>query len=269
MSYDQTPAALTHDAYPPAQVARRIATAGITKGAYSATQLIVLASLAGAFIALGALFYTLVISESTLGAGPTRLIGGVAFAVGLVLVLIAGGELFTGNSLMVLPWLEQKITTAALLRNWSLVYLGNLFGAVMIAEFVILSGVLDTPTLSATAAGMAKAKLALSPVEALFRGVLCNMLVCLAVWMSLAAHTASGKVLVVLLPIAAFVAVGFEHSVANMYVVPVAMLGGYVDADMAGFLRNIAIVTIGNVFGGGVLVAGAYWSVFRQAGDQA
>jgi formate/nitrite transporter FocA (FNT family) len=112
---------------------------------------------------------------------------------------------------------------------------------------------------------MANAKLALRPVEALFRGVLCNMLVCLAVWMSLAARRASGKVLVVLLPIAAFVAVGFEHSVANMYVVPVAMLSGIVEVDPAGFLRNLAIVTIGNVIGGGVLVAGAYWSVFRQS----
>ena len=264
MSFDEKPLT-TLDAYPPKQVAQRVTDAGIAKGALSASQLLVLAVLAGAFIALGALFYTLVISESTLGAGPTRLIGGLAFGVGLVLVLIAGGELFTGNSLMVMPWLSNKISSRALLRNWLLVYLGNLAGALMIACFVVLSGVLDTPALSATAASMAKAKLALTPTEALFRGILCNMLVCLAVWMSFAAHTVSGKVLVVLLPIAAFVAVGFEHSVANMYVLPVAMLDGLIEADLAGFLRNITIVTIGNVIGGGVLVAGAYWSIFFKA----
>ena len=263
MSLDPDPTAAGQDAYPPAQVARRITSAAIAKGALSTSQLFALAVMAGAFIALGALFYTLVVSESTLGAGPTRLTGGLAFSVGLVLVLIAGGELFTGNSLMVLPWLDRKITGRAMLRNWSLVYLGNLVGALVIAGFVVLSGVLDTPTLSTTAAGMAKAKLVLTPTEALFRGILCNILVCLAVWMSFAAHTVSGKVLVLLLPISAFVAVGFEHSVANMYVVPVAMLGGLIEPDLGGFLRNIAIVTIGNVIGGGALVGAVYWSVFR------
>lgn len=263
MSFDEKSLVGPQDAYSPAQIAQRVAVVGIAKGCRSAGPLFVLAILAGAFIALGALFYTLVISDSALGAGPTRLIGGLAFGVGLVLVLIAGAELFTGNALMVLPWLERKIATRALMRNWLLVYLGNLVGALMIAVFVVLPGVLDTPNLSATAARMALAKLTLTPTEALFRGILCNMLVCLAVWMSFAARSVSGKVLVVLLPIAAFVAVGFEHSVANMYVVPVAMLEGLIEVDLAGFLRNIAIVTLGNIIGGGVLVAGAYWSVFR------
>jgi len=263
MSFDEKPLTAALDAYSPALIAERVTAVGIAKGQMSASRLFVLAILAGAFIALGALFYTLVISDSALGAGPTRLIGGLAFGVGLVLVLIAGGELFTGNSLMVLPWLERKITTTALLRNWSLVYLGNLAGALIIAVFVVLSGVLGTPNLSKTATSMAEVKLTLTPVEALFRGILCNMLVCLAVWMSFAARSVSGKVLVVLLPIAAFVAVGFEHSIANMYVVPVAMLNGLTDPDLAGFLRNIAVVTIGNIIGGGLLVAGAYWIVFR------
>ena len=266
MSFDEKPLGVSPDAYSPAQIAQRVTAAGIAKGCRSVGPLFVLAILAGAFIALGALFYTLVISDSALGAGPTRLIGGLAFGVGLVLVLIAGAELFTGNALMVLPWLERKITTRALLRNWALVYLGNLVGALMIAVFVVLSGVLDAPNLSATAAGMASVKLSLTPTEALFRGLLCNMLVCLAVWMSFAARSVSGKVLVVLLPIAAFVAVGFEHSVANMYVVPVAMLDGVIETDLPGLLQNIAIVTLGNIIGGGLLVAGAYWMVFRGSG---
>ena len=261
MSFDEKTLMQAINTHTPAGIARRVAAAGIAKGNLSASRMFVLAMLAGAFIALGAVFYTLVISDSALGAGPTRLIGGLAFGVGLVLVLIAGCELFTGNSLMVLPWLEKKLSTAALLRNWFVVYLGNLMGALIIACFVVLSGVLDTPNLSETAAKMAEAKLSLTPTEAMFRGILCNMLVCLAVWMSFAANSAGGKVSVVLLPIAGFVALGFEHSVANMYVVPVAMLAGLVPPDLVGFLRNLAVVTIGNVVGG-VLIAGAYWIAF-------
>lgn len=264
MSQDAPPQSAPQDANTPTRIARRVATAGIMKGQMPSSQLFVLGVLAGVFIALGALFYTLVISDSALGAGPTRLIGGLAFGVGLVMVIIAGGELFTGNALMVLPWLEGKITSAEVLRNWLLVYLANLAGALMIAGFVVLSGVLDSPALSATAAQMAEVKLSLSMTEALFRGILCNMLVCLAVWMSFAAHSVTGKVVVVLLPIAAFVAVGFEHSVANMYVVPVAMLDGLVGYDVIGFLRNLAVVTLGNIIGGGVFVAGAYWLVFAD-----
>lgn len=149
--------------------------------------------LAGAYIALGALFYTLVISDSSLGAGPTRLIGGLAFGVGLVLVIVAGGELFTGNALMTLPWLEGRLSIRALMRNWSVAYIGNLVGAFLIAVFVVLSGVLDSPALSATAADMADAKLTPTVTEAFFRGLLCKMLVCLAVWMSAAAHSVTGS----------------------------------------------------------------------------
>jgi formate/nitrite transporter len=261
MSFDEKPVTMPSDAYAPVWIARRVAAAGVAKGKLSVSRMFVLAILAGAFIALGAVFYTLVISDSALGAGPTRLIGGVAFGVGLILVLIAGGELFTGNSLMVLPWFENRLRTAALLHNWLVVYAGNLAGALIVACFVVLSGVLDTPNLSETAAKMAEAKLTLTPIEAMFRGILCNMLVCLAVWMSFAARSVGGKVSVVLLPIAGFVALGFEHSVANMYVVPVAMLDGLVAPDLVGFLRNLAVVTVGNVIGG-VLIAGAYWTVF-------
>lgn len=264
MSLDEARATSVESACVPARIARQVSAAGVVKGQYGTSQLFVLAVLAGAYIALGALFYTLVISDSSLGAGPTRLIGGLAFGVGLVLVIVAGGELFTGNALMTLPWLEGRLSIRALMRNWSVAYIGNLVGAFLIAVFVVLSGVLDSPVLSATAADMADAKLTLTVTEAFFRGLLCNMLVCLAVWMSAAAHSVTGKVVVILLPIAAFVAIGFEHSIANMYVVPVAMLKGLVLYDPLGFLRNLAVVTAGNVIGGGMLVAGGYWVVFGK-----
>ena len=253
------------DAYKPAMIAARVEAAGIAKANFSATQLLILSIMAGAFIAFGALFYTLVVSDSTLGAGPTRLIGGLAFSVGLILVVIAGGELFTGNSLMVVAWLDRTLSSARLMRNWGIVYIGNFIGAILVAFLVILSGMLNTDALSETAARIAEVKLSLTMTEALFRGILCNILVCLAVWMSFAAHTVSGKVMVIVPPIAAFVASVFEHSVAKMYVIPLAMFAGVTPYDLAGFLENLAVVTVGNVLGGGLFVAAAYWAVYLRS----
>lgn len=252
------------DAYPPAIIAKRVEAVGIAKAKFTNCQLLILALMAGAFIAFGGLFYTLVVSDSTLGTGPTRLIGGLAFSVGLILVVIAGGELFTGNSLMVLAWLDGKLNMGKLARNWVIVYFGNFIGAILVVYLVILSGLLNNDAMSQTAGRIAESKLALSPTEALFRGVLCNILVCLAIWMSFAAHTVSGKVMVIVPPIAAFVAIGFEHSVANMYVIPVAMIGGVIPYDLAGLLINLLVVTIGNILGGGLFVAAAYWAVYLR-----
>lgn len=265
MPAEQNPLESQIDAYKPAMIAARVEATGIAKANLSATQLLILSIMAGAFIAFGALFYTLVVSDSTLGAGPTRLIGGLAFSVGLILVVIAGGELFTGNSLMVVAWLDRTLSSARLMRNWGIVYIGNFIGAILVAFLVILSGMLNTDALSETAARIAETKLSLTLIEALFRGILCNILVCLAVWMSFAAHTVSGKVMVIVPPIAAFVAIGFEHSVANMYVIPLAMFSGITPYDLVGFLENLVVVTVGNVLGGGVFVAAAYWAVYLRA----
>jgi formate transporter len=254
--------ASTIDAYSPQTIARMVRRAGIVKAEAPAMKLFVLAILAGAFIALGALFYTLVVADSALGAGPTRLLGGVAFSLGLILVVIAGAELFTGNALMVIALADGKITLRGLLRNWGIVFSGNFLGALIIAGCVVLSGVMVSGALADKVAQIAITKLHLSPSEAFFRGILCNILVCLAVWMSFAAHSVTGKVSVIILPIAAFVGVGFEHSVANMYVLPVAMLGGFVDWDLPGLFTNLVFVTFGNIVGGGVLVAASYWSIF-------
>jgi formate transporter len=249
------------DANSPQTIARKVRNAGILKSKTSSVNLMVLAILAGAFIALGALFYTLVVADSAFGAGPTRMLGGIAFSLGLILVIIAGAELFTGNALMIIALADEKITLRGLLRNWGVVWTGNFLGALIIAVFVVLAGAMTTGALAEKVAEIAMAKLHLSPAQAFFRGILCNILVCLAVWMSFAAHTVTGKVAVIILPISAFVGVGFEHSVANMYVIPVAMLGGFIDWDLPGILLNLVFVTAGNIVGGGV-VALSYWLVF-------
>jgi formate/nitrite transporter len=253
------------DVVAPARIAQLVEEVGVRKVKLGFWQTLTLGVLAGAFIAFGAMFYSVVVTGSELGFGPTRLLGGLAFSLGLVLVIIGGAELFTGNSLIVLARANGRITTAALMRNWAIVYLGNLIGALGAALLVHLSSTLNlnTGAVGETAVAIAQAKLGLSPLAALARGVLCNVLVCLAVWMCFAAHSVSGKVLMVLFPITAFVALGFEHSVANMYLIPIAMLHSGV-FDLAGFGLNLLFVTIGNVFGGGVLVALVYWLVYGR-----
>lgn len=254
------------DVVAPARIAQLVEDVAIRKVGLTFMQTLTLGVLAGAFIAFGAMFFTLVITGSELGFGPTRLLGGMAFSLGLVLVIIGGAELFTGNSLIVLGLADGRVTLAGLLRNWGIVYLGNLIGGVATAGFVHLSGILDMNggAVGITAMGIADAKLALDPLQAFTRAILCNVLVCLAVWMCFAAHSVSGKVLVILFPITAFVALGFEHSVANMYMIPVGMMhAGAIDTGA--FLTNLAVVTAGNVIGGGVLVALVYWLVYLRA----
>jgi formate/nitrite transporter len=258
------------DSYRPTQIAARVEFAGIGKIRQSFTTTLLLAVLAGAYIAFGALSYTIVATDSTLGWGPTRFLGGAAFSLGLVLVIVAGAELFTGNVLMVIGWASGRIRALDIIRNWSLVYLGNLIGALATAALVVLSGVLELRdgAVARTAAEIAVGKLQLTAPEALFRGVLCNVLVCLGVWLSFAARSLTDKVLAVLLPISAFVVAGFEHSVANMYVIPVAMAAGLVETDIPGLVRNLLFVTVGNVVGGGALVALTYWVVYIRDREQ-
>lgn len=265
---ERTPAA-DFDAYAPREIARRVESAGLAKIRQSRLTTLILAVLAGAYIGFGALSYTIVVTGSTIGWGPTRLLGGAAFSLGLVLVIVAGAELFTGNMLIVIGWADRKVRTAELLRNWSIVYLGNLAGALGTAILVILAGVirLDGGAVAEQAAAIAAAKLQLPVSEAFFRGVLCNVLVCLAVWLSFAARSLTDKIVAITLPITAFVMAGFEHSVANMYVIPVAMLAGLVEPDLGALAVNLAVVTAGNVVGGGILVALVYWAVYVRGGE--
>jgi formate/nitrite transporter len=264
-----TPTAVSpspQDAYPPAQVALLVEQVGVRKATLPVVPTLALGLLAGAFIAFGAMFSTLVMTDNPLGLGPGRLLGGLAFSLGLVLVVVGGAELFTGNNLVVMAWADRKITSAQLARNWTLVYGANLVGALGTALMVLWSGTLglDGGAVAQTAIAIAEAKVALGFTEALFRGILCNVLVCLAVWLSFAAHDVPGKVLAIIFPISAFVALGFEHSVANMYLIPMAMLAGAGSVTVAGFLGNLLPVTLGNIVGGGVFVALIYWLIYLR-----
>ncbi|TCD15304.1 formate/nitrite transporter family protein [Oricola cellulosilytica] len=249
------------DLYKPAEIAGLVRRSGVAKTEAPSSALFVLAVLAGVFIAFGAAFYTVAITGADAGAGPVRVLGGLTFSLGLILVIVGGAELFTGNALIVMAWVDKLITTRALLRNWAIVYAGNLFGSLLLAGGVALTGLLAGP-FGETAARIAAAKFALEPLEVFARAVLCNALVCLAVWLSFAARTAAGKILGIIFPISAFVALGFEHSVANMYLLPVGMIAGAV-GTVADAVVNIAIATIGNIIGGAGGVALAYHFAFK------
>lgn len=250
----------SHEAYGPAEIAALIETAGVAKAALPLHRMATLALLAGAFIGFGAAFWCVAMAGADPGFGPERVLGGAAFALGLILVVVGGAELFTGNALMVMAAVDRRITVAALMRNWGIVWLGNLVGAVGLAVAFGLSGLLDGP-MGAVAAKAATAKAGLPPVEAFVRGALCNALVCLAVWLSFAARTATDKILGVFWPVAAFVTLGLEHSVANMFLFPAGLWAGS-EATVAAVLANLLWVTLGNVVGGAGGVALAYRFAF-------
>jgi len=254
------------DPYAPAEIAHLVENIGVRKANLPLLPLVVLGVLAGAFIAFGAMFYTLSITGSTLGLGPTRLIGGLVFSLGLILVVIAGAELFTGNNLIVMAWADRKVTTGQLLRNWVIVYVANFAGAAATAVMMVWSGSLDLGdgAVATTAATIAGAKVAMPWFEAFVRAVLCNALVCLAIWLSMSAHRVTGKILAIIFPIAAFVALGFEHSVANMYFLPLGWMLGVDGVTAGAIVANLVPVTLGNIVGGSVFVALVYWLVYLR-----
>jgi formate/nitrite transporter len=264
------------DAYAPAQIAMRVREVGVTKATMPVLTMFTLAVLAGAFIALGALFFTITMTTGTIGQPPAfglmRLAGGVTFSLGLILVVVGGAELFTGNNLIAMAWASGRVTTQQVMRNWGWVYLGNLVGAVGTAVLVWLAGVhtMSDGAVGETMVQIARNKITLDPVSAVARGILCNVLVCLALWLCMGARSVSDKILATVFPITAFIACGFEHSVANMYFLPIGMLlaaGTSAPLSVTGALSNLALVTIGNVLGGTVLVALVYWTVYLRNSD--
>jgi formate transporter len=258
---------MSTDAWSPSQIAQRVESSGVAKARADTLSVLVLALLAGAFISLGALSFTVVVTDSSLGFGVTRLLGGLAFSLGLVLVIVAGAELFTGNNLVAMAWASRSISARELLRNWALVYVGNVLGALGTVALVVAAGtdLLDDGAVGRTAIRIAQAKAALEPTRAFALGVGCNALVCLAVWLAIGGRTVTDKVLAIVFPISAFVLVGFEHSIANWFFLPWAIALG-AEGLVAGSLRNLALVTAGNVAGGTLLVAGVYWLAYLRPG---
>jgi formate/nitrite transporter len=251
------------DAYKPAVIARLVQDVGVAKANLPFMQLMTLAILAGAFIALGGAAYTMVMVGAESGVGAARLLGGLAFSLGLILVVVAGAELFTGNGLMMMALVDGRITVRSLLRNWAIVYSGNLAGAMLMVLLMALTGLLDGQ-MGEVAADITAAKTALSPIEAFARGVLCNILVCLAIWLTIAARDVAGKILAIIWPVTAFVLLGFEHSVANMYLIPQGWLAG-APVGLPAFIGNLVWVSAGNILGGAGGVSLAYWLAYRQS----
>jgi formate/nitrite transporter len=244
------------DAYRPAEIAGLVEAAGVAKARLGLAQMFTLAVLAGAFIGFGAAFYTMVMTGADFGYGPARLVGGVAFCLGLILVIVGGAELFTGNALMVMAAVDRRITAGELARNWAIVWCGNLAGAAGLAIAFALAGFGEGAS-GQTAVRIAEAKAALGALETFWRAVLCNALVCLAVWLTLAARDVTGKILAIIWPIAGFVTLGLEHCVANMFLLPQGLLAG-AQIGFDAVAANLAISTLGNIAGGAGGVALAY-----------
>jgi formate transporter len=267
-------------------MAAKAEAVGVRKARTDPLSLLALSVLAGAFIALGALFSTTVVAgaSDSLPFGVTRLLAGLVFSLGLVLVIVGGAELFTGNTLVIMAWASGKVRFDDMLRGWTLVYAGNFAGAVATAALVFVSGqyTFGQGTVGASALATANAKVQLELGSAIALGILCNALVCLAVWLTFSARSTADRILAIVPPISAFVAAGFEHSVANMYFIPMGLFIsawapesfwssiGQTPASYPAltwerfFLTNLLPVTVGNLIGGAILVGGAYWFIYLR-----
>jgi formate transporter len=261
------------DAYAPKEIAERVESVGVTKARLPLLSQIALGVLAGGFIGLGALYSTLVTSDTTLSFAVSRVLGGLVFSLGLILVVVAGAELFTGNNLLAMAWASQRITTRELLRNWLVIYCANFAGALGLVALVFLSNhwQLNGTAVGIQAVKIAAAKAALPFGEAFFKGMLCNILVCLAVWLALAGRSIVDKICAIIFPISAFVAAGFEHSVANMYLIPLGILlkdkvavAGSEQLNWNGLWTNLLPVTLGNIAGGSVMVTLVYFFIYQR-----
>lgn len=289
------------DALVPSDMAQKAETIGVKKANMSAGKMFVLAVLAGAFIALGAIFSNTVsagsisiksgsdlLSTAALPYGVSRMIAGVSFTLGLILVVVGGAELFTGNNLIVMAYMSHKITLAQLLRNWGIVYAGNFIGSIATALIMFATNqyLAGNGAVGLNALNTAYTKTGLAFLPALASGIMCNALVCLAVWLTYSARSTTDKIMAIIPPITAFVAAGFEHSVANMYFIPMGLLikdlGSASFFEMIGksaadfsnltwvnfFVKNLLPVTLGNIIGGAVMVGAVYWFVYLRKDRQ-
>lgn len=264
------------DAYTPAEMAYRVETVGVSKARMALVPMIGLGIMAGAFISFGAMNFITAMAQ-----GLPRIVASLSFCLGLVLVIVAGAEMFTGNNLIAMAWAQGKVRTREIVRNWAWVYVTNLVGCLAVVALAYLSGILHSVDFGfgVQSLKIAAAKTSLTFSEAFFKGVLCNALVCLAVWLCFAARTVVDRIFCIIFPISAFVNMGFEHCVANMFFIPMGMLAVMdpeiiaaahlapevtANLNIGGFIGNLAAVTLGNIFGGTVLVAGMYYVVYMR-----
>jgi formate transporter len=285
-SENNTPAPSTFDELLPAEMAAKAQSLGVKKANMDFMSTFALAVLAGAFIALGCIFFTVSTTSGgiAMNYGLTRVIGGITFSLGLILVVVGGAELFTGNNLIVMAWASRQLSTWRVARNWGIVYIGNLCGAVATALFVFWGQHFEFSkgAVGLTALNIGNTKVGYDFFQALILGILCNALVCMAVWLTYSARTVFGRVIAIIFPIAGFVAAGFEHCVANMYFIPYSILVrvgaddtfwaniGKTAGDYSGltwgnfFVNNLIPVTIGNMIGGVFFVALVYWVIYLR-----
>ena len=273
----------------PEEIARQVEQGGIAKARAGVVPTVALAVMAGVFIGLGGVLAGTTAVGSDLGIGPTRLLMGLGLTMALFMVVITGAELFTGNNLMLMGLFSRHISLRALGRNWALVYVGNLAGALIVVLLVYYGGwwTQENFSFAGPAVATADAKVNLSFETAFVRGILGNMLVCLAIWLAMAGRSVTDKLLGVVLPIVAFIAAGFEHSIANMYFVPLGLLISTEPEALAAaeltvdqldrlnvpwVVHNLAAVSLGNIVGGGVMVGLAHWFIHLRGqaagGDQ-
>jgi len=272
----------------PGEMAAKAQTLGIKKANLDFISTFALAVLAGAFIALGCIFFT--VSQTTGGVatswGLMRVVGGLTFSLGLILVIVGGAELFTGNNLIIMAWASRQLSTWRVLRNWGIVLVGNLCGAVATALFLFWGQHYEIGNTGLTALNIGNTKVGYDFVQAMILGIMCNALVCLAVWLTYSARTVMGRIMAIIFPIAGFVAAGFEHCVANMYFIPYSILvragaqdtfwaaigktaADYGDLTWANFfVNNLIPVTLGNIIGGVFFVALVYWVVYLRNGSK-
>jgi formate transporter len=277
---DQAPAPppiFNLQAYSPAEIKEAIEKVGVKKANLPFLASFMLAIVGGGSVGFGAVYYTIVASDADLSFATIRVVGGLVFSLGLALVLVGGAELFTGNNLIVMAWASGRVSTGTMLRNWTVVWFGNLIGSLGLIILVFFSHHLEMNDgrIALSILNTAAGKIRPDMVTLFFKGILCNVLVCAAVWLAYAGRSVTDKIVAVILPVSAFIAAGFEHCVANMYFLPMAWLlvqTGHVPANfdispitVSGILHNLVPVTLGNIVGGAGFVGAVYWAIYRAA----
>lgn len=265
---------MSTEALSPQEIVMQTLTSSVRKVRKSVLTTFLLGILAGAFIGLGALFFTIVKSDATFSFATQQLVGGLVFSVGLILVVVAGAELFTGNNLIAISWANKRISTTEMIQNWIIILVSNMLGAISLVLMVYLSGHINANdgAIAKAYVDMAIGKTSLSFTEAFLRGVLCNILVCLGVWMAMGGKTVTDKILAIIFPITLFVAAGFEHSIANLYILPMgwliqqfaetATVGPQI--SFTGIVNNLIPVILGNIVGGSILVGLMYHFIYLR-----